>query len=835
MEKTTDSNIAILITGYNNNKGYSDIISCSDKTLEQDIRSQKVSLKDFRFSLNIVAEGEQIYSIGFTRDWKVYSVYEAYGWSARKVMIGLSLYIRKGYELQGAQKEEVKKLLDELKAKYIRIVNYQLEGITPVGAESTAGLSIKPGTSIGSFHNGVYTRGKDGKGYYTYSGSETINKIFSNGYASELQGFREVYLISESVQYIKPLVEALPTITPKPISKDITIRFLEDGTQKEVQVASLDRVSINGESVARSPERITQRIYEQTPSLKIEIEDKRYEPSFPLRTRSSKDLLAQDGPYLDILLKPRLYAYTLRCVEAGTGKPIQGVLVQIEYDRNGEPVQYKGETDYSGQIHILKELTFGQSVTFKPIKYNGFDKNKKFKKEAFQRRIPQRVNSEKNEYTLELKPDEKPKPSQPKTNSQNAGYFSPHAQMGSGSAGGQKQLVFVFEPENVTPGKNNIKLSYTRNGQEFYFKESDYSISGNKLILNFQDANIDEIKLNVVNGKNYYVKEPDVLNRHLINQYTSGAYSRKVKLERKNGGPNALLKKIVNWKTLSALAALLIVSLVGFAIYKFVIVSDEPVDIETLKKDYSEQVNAMDSIFRQEYEGVDTLLSNAQEKNKEIKKEEERLSLSSFDQRISDNLDNFEKIKKSVERKIDDISEAKLQEDTSEIKKDLKSLKDRVDSLKKAIRTDLLDVTIPEIEEKITNKTNEEELEKKKRKARFKTRRAYIYGSLNSVKKLREYKEDLRNNRNNYLNAGVGSDRVTNTLALAEKRLEIKDAQYIIRCFNGVADCSKSYSNEEFTESIDLLKQYTSDENALMPSQRQELLDWMKENDLNKE
>jgi|GEM_PF-604327 len=122
-----------------------------------------------------------------------------------------------------------------------------------------------------------------------------------------------------------------------------------------------------------------------------------------------------------------------------------------------------------------------------------------------------------------------------------------------------------------------------------------------------------------------------------------------------------------------------------------------------------------------------------------------------------------------------------------------------------------------------------DEIDRKKLKVRFTRLRTYIYGSLNSVDKLGEYEDDLRQNKNNYLNAGVGRDRVTNTLALAEKRLEIKDAQYIIRCFTVAADCSQSYSNEVFTESIDLLKKYASDKDALTPSQRKELQEWLQD------
>ena len=194
----------------------------------------------------------------------------AYGWSARKVMIGLSLFVNRNYKLV---EPDIKFLLDQLKDRHIKISNYQLEGVVPVNKNSVEGIKVEKGaSSLGTFHLNQYTAGKEGKASFVYSGDSKLNNIFSESYAPEIEGYREVYLFPSGVKYIEPTVPKLDNITPKPISKKIRIRFKNKG--KVVPSLSLEDIKVNNRA---HPSEVTEyEINENSGTFKVEVKDKKY-------------------------------------------------------------------------------------------------------------------------------------------------------------------------------------------------------------------------------------------------------------------------------------------------------------------------------------------------------------------------------------------------------------------------------------------------------------------------------------------------------------------------------------------------------------------------------
>jgi hypothetical protein len=118
-----------------------------------------------------------------------------------------------------------------------------------------------------------------------------------------------------------------------------------------------------------------------------------------------------------------------------------------------------------------------------------------------------------------------------------------------------------------------------------------------------------------------------------------------------------------------------------------------------------------------------------------------------------------------------------------------------------------------------------------KAKHAFERIRKYIYGSLSSTEKLEDYISDLERNRKRYLEAGVRELTYDNTLALALRRLEIKDAWFIVACYLGEIKCTEEIrsNHDRYDKSLKRLKEYSNNDNFLIATQRKGLKEWLEE------
>ena len=119
------------------------------------------------------------------------------------------------------------------------------------------------------------------------------------------------------------------------------------------------------------------------------------------------------------------------------------------------------------------------------------------------------------------------------------------------------------------------------------------------------------------------------------------------------------------------------------------------------------------------------------------------------------------------------------------------------------------------------------EKKKLKKENEFGKIKNYIYSSLNNTKYLRDYYATLRSNKEKYSNAGIHPTNYANTLALAEKRNQIKKHRYNILCFKGIVECENRPTREDYRESRISLIRYSKDSNALTAYQRRELIDFL--------
>jgi hypothetical protein len=822
MGKTRNHNVAILLTGYNNNKGYSDIISCSDETLEQEIRNQDVSLKDFRYSLNIIAESEQIYSIGFTKNWKVYSIYEAYGWSARKVMIGLSLFIRKGSDLESNQKNNIKEILDHLKKQYIKIVNYQLEGVVQVDESSVAELSVQSERVInGAFHTGYYAKGKEGKGHYKYTSETEVNNIFSQCYASELQGYREVYLINQKVQYIEALVPALPAITPKPTSKAVSVIFHFEGAEIPAYKIS-GQILING---APPPNNLLYEVKENGTGIRVEINDKKYEQVFPVN-RTADELLAQDSNRIVVNLREKLYSYTLKCVEKGTNTPIHGLVVEVKYERDGRPVKEEMITGITGQITLGQYLKYEQSISFTPLKYQGTDKNKKFDPKQF-RTINERVEAGRNEYKLVLEPVvEKPKAKPPVTTKNRTADPSSHTKPPVKPSVSGDRIVFKLEPPEAQPQPQNLDVKYQYSGQILDFKSENIQINGNVITLTLP-ADCEKIFFDIKYSKNYELAEKVVLDSGQISSYTSNRLKeRTIHLTEKK--QSSFLSSILNRRVLLLTLVLIALIVAGLIFIPPLFIEKTSVNISELiekkKKEYKVDIEILDKDLKERLSVIDSLLSEIGEINKGVEKNGDTINTSQFSQQMDEKINSANKIIGRIKGEVNLLNEKEFGEDTTKIDLGFKSLND-LNSALHSIKEDL-DQEISKYNREAIGKAAEKEAEMTKVRAEFKTYFKYIYGSLEDNKYLKNYATKIETNTDRFLNAGIDKDEYYNTLSLARKRMVIKDHRFKILCFIDKATCKDETKAKitNFDELKDQLISYINDKGALTPSQRNELI-----------
>ncbi len=389
------NNIAIQIAGYNNARGFEKNIYCTDDDLAKQIESDEVVIKDYRYSLNVIAESEAFYSLGFSGNWVIYTKYLAYRWTTRKVLIGISIFIDKRYRFQANTK--VREQLDSLMIHYIKVKDHELEGVVALRKdifEEDSVFDLKeeregrpvPNTQIDDKKKGCYQHNLEslkasGKKAQSYEGF--IDELFDKKYAIEVKGFREIYLLGERIKFIKPLegLERVKSINFPELPKRVKIVFREEGKMKNIIPRKVKMPHLVNDCM---------QVKKSDKDVYFGIDDLAYEVADKGGVRAADILgnLNTKGEYI-VYLKPITYNFDYSFTLDDEVFPDLIVTYSIDGEEEYTTTDTKGKLSfkdlkYNAEIEILKVDDLQEVVLWSPqtLKFKAHEQHQRIKLES---------------------------------------------------------------------------------------------------------------------------------------------------------------------------------------------------------------------------------------------------------------------------------------------------------------------------------------------------------------------------------------------------------------------------------------------------------------------